>query len=130
VRMLRETSRDSRHLGRGASGRISFSALQARPYALAEWRRKCGLLARGPWAGRLRVSARAVAHLFRLAERAWLVAAAGGRASRLTRAGGAARESLFGTGNRRTIGSIVEIQGWSWAGAACTIWDVQPLQPG
>jgi len=30
----------------------------------------------------------------------------GGRASRLTRGGGTARESLFGTGNRRTIGSI------------------------
>jgi hypothetical protein len=57
------------------------------------------------WAVWRLVAARAAERLIQTVDLA-ATAAVGGRAYRLARVGGAARWTLFGTGNRRTIGSI------------------------
>jgi hypothetical protein len=136
--MRRVTSRDSsRRIGRDVSGSTSSSALPAaQPFSRqldgasrelparddreargdrttrGEPTVQAALTAFASWsAGQLElVGARAAERRIQTVELA-ATAAVGGRAYRLARVGGAARWTLFGTGNRRTIGSIGILQG-------------------
>jgi hypothetical protein len=125
--MRRATSRDStsRRIGRDVSGSTFSSALQepqpfarqqrdvarsepqthAGPKTQGAPKAKAARMAFASWAAGRLVAARGAARLIQKVELA-ATAAVGGRAYRLARVGGAARWTLFGTGNRRTIGSI------------------------
>jgi hypothetical protein len=112
-------------IGRGVNDSTSSSALQeAQPFsrrqlheapgepparrdqkARDEPKLRAARLAFASWAAGRLVAARAAERLMQTVELA-ATAAVGGRAYRLARVGGAARWTLFGTGNRRTIGSI------------------------
>jgi uncharacterized protein YeaO (DUF488 family) len=129
--MRRVTSRDStsRRTGRDVSGSTSSSALQkARPFSRrqlyeapgeapargdqksrGEPKLQAARVAFASWAVWRLVAARAAERLIQTVDLA-ATAAVGGRAYRLARVDGAARWTLYGTGNRRTIGSIEIIQ--------------------
>jgi hypothetical protein len=128
--MRHVTSRDStsRKISRDVSGSPSSSALQqARPFsrgqheasdeppaqgdqkARGEPKVQAALMAFASWAVGQLVAAHAAECLMQAVDFA-ATAAVGGRAYRLARVGGAARWTLFGTGNRRTIGSIGILQ--------------------
>jgi uncharacterized protein YeaO (DUF488 family) len=119
--MRRVTSRDwtSRRIGRGVSDSTSSSDLQgAQSFARRQLdeaqgdsrtdgaRKAQGALpAFESWAAGPLLGARGAPRLIQMVAPA-ATAAVGGRAYRLTRVGGAARWTLFGTANRRTIASI------------------------
>ena len=130
-RMRHATSRDStsRKIARDVSGSTSSSALQeAQPFSrrqLHEGPREApargdqktrgepkvqgAQLAFASWPAGQLIAARAAERLMQTVDLA-ATAAVCGRAYRLARVGGASRWTLFGTGNRRTIGSIGILQ--------------------
>ena len=117
-----------RTIARDVSGSTSSSALQeAQPFSQGqheasgeppaqgdqktqgEPKVQAALMPFASWAVGQLVAARAAERLMQAVDWA-ATAAVGGRACRLARVGGAARWTLFCTGNRRTIGSIGILQ--------------------